>query len=124
MRKCKPSTALRFSPISLVLAVPCAFAQDTGLGTDLQFGTGLDPSGGTAWYGCDPDGTSWLTGSPRRTPTGFLYACPPDWPPFNGGEGWRYRGLLSLGYLGVSGDTENMIWRRYSNWVDGVYVET
>ena len=122
MRKCKPSTARRFSLMSLALAAPCAFAQDTGLGTDLQFGNGLDPSGGAAWYGCDPDGTSWLTGSPRRTPTGFLYACPPDWPPFNDGEAWRYRGRLSLGYLGVSGDTENMIWRRYSNWDDGVYV--
>ena len=122
MRRRERNTVLSLSALALALAASCAFAQDTGLGTDLQFGNALDPSGGPATYGCDPDGASWLTGDRKRTPTGFLYACPAAWPEFKGDGAWRYRGSVTLGYLGVFGDENNMIWRRFSNWDDGVYV--
>src|SRR3546814_16792886 len=58
----------------------------------------------------------------KRTPTGFLYPCPPAWPEFSGDGPWRHRGSVTLGYIGVWGDENNMDWRRFSNWDDGVYV--
>ena len=124
MRKRERKTVLQLSLLAsaLWLAAPAALAQDSGLGTDLQFGNALDPSGGTALLGCDPDGATWLTAQRKRTPTGFLYPCPPAWPAFSGDGAWRHRGSLTLGYLGVWGDENNTDWRRFSNWDDGVYV--
>lgn len=124
MRKRERKTVLQLSLLAsaLWLAAPAALAQDSGLGTDLQFGNTLDPSGGTALLGCDPDGATWLTAQRKRTPTGFLYPCPPAWPAFSGDGAWRHRGSLTLGYLGVWGDENNTDWRRFSNWDDGVYV--
>jgi hypothetical protein len=122
MRKRERNTVLPLSILALALAAPCAFAQDTGLGTDLQFGNAFDPSGGPAAYACDPDGASWLTGDRKRTPTGFLYACPLQWPQFRGDGDWRYRGSIALGYFSLHGDENNMDWRRFSNWDDGAYV--
>lgn len=111
----------------LLLIAPFARAQDSGLGIDLQFGNALDPSGlepssGIGTLGCDPDGASWLTSVRKRTPTGFLYACPPDHPEFLLGGEWQYRGAFSVGYLGLSGDQDNMLFSRYSNWDDGLYL--
>ena len=37
--------------LALLLALPVAHAQDSGLGVDLHFGDTLDPSGGTALLG-------------------------------------------------------------------------
>lgn len=122
MRKRQRNTALQLATLTSALLASSALAQDTGLGTDLQFGNALDPSSGPAVYGCDPDGASWLNGERKRTPTGFLYACPIAWPEFKGQGPWQYRGTLTLGYLGVSGDANNMIWRRFSNWDDGAYL--
>jgi hypothetical protein len=110
-----------FSPLLFLLFVPSALAQDSGIGTDLQFGNALDPSGVGA-YRCDEDGASWLTGEHKRTPTGFLYACPPAYSDYKGDDTGTYRGLLTFGYLGVHGDENNMLWRRYSNWDDGLYL--
>src|SRR3546814_19522093 len=75
MRKYTRKTVLQLSLLSsaLLLAAPVALAQDSGLGTDLHFGTALDTSGGTALLGCAPDGATWLTAQRKRTPTGFLY---------------------------------------------------
>src|SRR5690606_12078804 len=81
----------------------------------------LDP-GGTALHGCDPDGATWLTAQRKRTPTGFLYPCPPAWPEFSGDGAWHHRGSVTLGYLGVWGDENNMDWRRFSNRDDSHYV--
>src|SRR5690606_9523383 len=123
MRKRERKTVLQLSLLSAALfAAPAVLAQDSGLGTDLQFGNAFDPSGGTAVLGCDPDGATWLTAQRKRTPTGFLYPCPPAWPAFAGDGDWHHRGSVTLGYLGVWGDENNMDWRRFSNWDDGVYV--
>ncbi|WP_417473424.1 MtrB/PioB family outer membrane beta-barrel protein [Luteimonas mephitis] len=124
MRKRERKTVLQLSLLAsaLWLAAPAALAQDSGLGTDLQFGNALDPSGGTALLGCDPDGATWLAAQRKRTPTGFLYPCPPAWPAFSADGTWRHRGSLTLGYLGVWGDGNNTDWRRFSNWDDDVYV--
>ena len=123
MRKRERKTVLQLSLLSAaLLAAPVVLAQDSGLGTDLQFGNAFDPSGGTAVLGCDPDGATWLTAQRKRTPTGFLYPCPPAWPAFSGEGDWRHRGSVTLGYLGTWGDENNMDWRRFSNWDDGVYV--
>lgn len=120
-RERKP--ALNLTLLSIALAVSCnAWAQDSGRGVDLHFGNALDPSGMAA-YGCDPDGGTWLSSIRRSTPTGFLYACVPQYPEMKeDGEGGKYRGMLSIGYINASGDTQNMMWRRFSNWDGGAYL--
>ncbi|MCL7713700.1 MtrB/PioB family outer membrane beta-barrel protein [Stenotrophomonas mori] len=107
--------ACRCSVLSLALLAAAAHAQDSGAGTDLQFGNWLDPSGRIGWRGCDPDGGSWLTAEPKRTPTGFLYGCSPERPALAalGSRGWTWSGDVGLGYLHVGGDTANSAWRRF-----------
>src|SRR3546814_12252960 len=105
MRKHTRKTVLQLSLLSsaLLLAAPVALAQDSGLGTDLHFGTALDPSGGTALLGCDPDGAPWLTAQRKRTPTGFLSPCPHAWPDISAAGPWPQRGPGTLGSPGVWG---------------------
>jgi len=110
--------------IALALAAQAAAAQDTGMGTDLSFGTKLDPSGWSSLYGCSDEGTSWLTPFEHRTPTGYLYHCPPQQPQGKAIGEWLYSGTVSLGYLGVSGSNEeNANWQRYSDWDDGLILD-
>jgi len=109
----------------LVLALAAipgmAWAQDSGLGVDLQFGNPLDP-GGQNVHGCRPDGSSWLNDERKHTPTGAMFACAPDYPDFKTGQAWRYRGTFGIGYISVSGDEDNAAWRRFSNYEDGLIL--
>lgn len=102
----------------VILATPpLAYAQDTGLGVDLHFGDSLDPDG-LASFGCDDRGMSWLRADPRRTPTGFLYQCPPQKPELKEAGDWLYSGTLPVGFI-IGGDEENAQWQRYSGWDEG-----
>ncbi|MBE2211084.1 MAG: MtrB/PioB family outer membrane beta-barrel protein [Xanthomonadaceae bacterium] len=106
--------------LAAVLGAPgAALAQDSGAGIDLQFGNPLDPTGQNLHDGCTPGGNSWLNDERKHTPTGAMYACRPDYPDFKTGQAWRYRGTIGVGYLAVSGDEDNMAWRRFSNFKDG-----
>ena len=112
----------RLSLLALAMAFsPAAWAQDSGRGVDLQFGNALDPSGGPAGWGCDSDGMSWLTDERKRTPSGFLYGCAPALGTMNP-DGWNSEGLLQFGYIGVFGNDDSMLWRRYTNWDDDFYL--
>ncbi len=117
MHMWKRPHACRWPLLPLALLAALARAQDSGAGIDLQFGNWLDPSGRVGWRGCDPDGISWLTATPKRTPTGFLYGCNPKVPALKpaGDGGWQWSGDVALGYLHVSGDTANTNWRRFRN---------
>src|SRR5690606_24359 len=95
-----------------------AAAQDTGMGVDMQFGTRIDPSG-QAPLDCDERGMSWLRAAPQRTPTGFMYLCPPQAPELEAIGDWLYSGTLSLGFI-AGGDDNNAQWQRYSGWDDGL----
>lgn len=119
MSGCQRTMLFQRSLLTLALAPCIAWAQDSGSGVDLQFGTPLDPNGQNV-HGCTPYGSSWLNDERKHTPTGALFACTPDYPPFTGTGAWRYRGTLGLGWLSVSGDEDNMAWRRFSNFEDGV----
>ena len=100
------------------LAFP-AMAQDSGVGVDLHFGNALDPSGSTA-IGCDADGMSWLRAERRRTPTGHMHPCVPDFgPPRELDGGWLFRGNLGIGYIDIN-DENNTNWLRFNNWSDGL----
>ncbi len=115
----------RGSLLSLALIAGLAQAQDSGNGTDLQFGNWLDPAGRIGWEGCDPDGGSWLSAENKRTPTGFLYGCAPrlaEAKPL-GDNGWRYTGAVALGYLHLGGDENNSNWRRFRDADDGVILQ-
>lgn len=113
------SGLLRLSLLSLAIGAGPACAQDSGVGVDLQFGNALNPAGKLD-HGCDPDGFTWLAGESKRTPTGFLYACPPATPDYVEDGDWLTRATFQLGYLSVSGDENAMQWRRFSNWDDGM----
>ena len=105
----------------VALACPAfAAAQDTGMGVDTQFGTRIDPSG-QALLGCDEHGMSWLRADPQRTPTGFLYQCPPQTPEQEAVGDWLYSATLPLGFI-AGGDDDNAQWQRYSGWDDGLSV--
>ena len=121
----KRSRTCRWSLLSLALIGGLAQAQDSGAGIDLQFGNWLDPSGRIGWQGCDPDGASWLTAEPKRTPTGFLYGCPPLMPADKplGDNGWNYSGSVGLGYQHLSGDDTNSTWRRFRDPDDGLILQ-
>ena len=108
----------RLLALALAATPGLAWAQDSGAGVDLQFGSALDPAG-RGVEGCVPNGSSWLVDERKHTPTGAMFACTPDYPVFKTGESWRFRGTIGLGWLSVSGDEDNMAWRRFSNFEDG-----
>lgn len=112
----------RLHPLCLALlaalALPAA-AQDSGVGVDLHFGNALDPSGSIA-QGCDADGMSWLSAERKRSPSGQLHPCVPEFGPqreFSGG--WLFSGSFGLGYLDIN-DENNTNWLRYNAWTDGM----
>lgn len=113
----------RWSLLAMALAgIGAVHAQDSGVGVDLHFGNGLDPSG-MGSYGCDEDGPTWLAGDRLRTPTGFLFGCIPDrqaFTPVDPQSGWQTLGTFQLGYLHVTGDEKNAQWRKFNDFDDGV----
>lgn len=112
------STVLSLAVLA-AMAPSLVSAQDSGVGVDLHFGNALDPAG-TWGRGCDPDGTSWLTAERKRTPTGSLYLCPPDFGeprPLSGG--WLFDGTFGIGYIDIN-DENNTNWLRFNDWSDGV----
>lgn len=106
---------------ALALAGGGAAAQDSGLGVDLHFGNGLDPTG-AGGYGCDADGATWLPGARKRTPTGFLYGCIPDRGDYQAAGDWERLAAVSFGYLHLGGDENNTQWRRFDDFDDGFAV--
>jgi len=116
---------LRLAPLGLAIfaaisALP-ALAQDSGTGVDLHFGNALNPAG-TSTSACSPGGTSLIIQHRERTPSGHLYACPPDLGlprPVADGQ-WQFAGTLGLGYLYLNSDETNTNWLRFNNWDDGV----
>ncbi|MEN1971592.1 MtrB/PioB family outer membrane beta-barrel protein [Luteimonas sp. MJ204] len=112
----------RHHPLCLALlgtfAFP-AFAQDSGVGVDLQLGNAIDPDG-MAQYGCNADGMSWLSAERKRTPSGHLYPCVPDFgQPRELSGGWLFSGALGIGYIDIN-DERNTNWLRFNNWSDGL----
>jgi MtrB/PioB family decaheme-associated outer membrane protein len=95
---------------------------DTGVGIDLQLGNKLDPTGGAALFECDERGRSWLSDIEHRTPTGYLYPCP-DLPPVATASGaWQYHGAIDLGYVHQSGDKNNYLYQRFTDWRNGLVL--
>lgn len=116
---CRP----RLLVLALATAPGLAWAQDSGMGVDLQFGNPLDPSGLNT-TGCRPGGSSWLNDQRKHTPTGALFGCAPDYPDFRAGDVWISRGTFGIGWLAISGDEDNAAWRRFSNYRDGLIFST
>lgn len=101
-----------------ILAFPSA-AQDSGVGVDLQLGNALDPFALPA-NRCDTDGMSWLSVERKRSPSGQLYPCVPDYGdrrPISGG--WLFSGSLGIGYIDIN-DERNTNWLRFNDWSDGL----
>ncbi len=113
---------VRCHPLCLALLGAIAFpalAQDSGVGVDLHFGNALDPSGMAA-YACDGDGMSWLSAERKRTPSGMLYPCVPDYGQARElSSGWLFSGRFGIGYIDIN-DENNTNWLRLNNWSDGV----
>ena len=115
-------TIARRHPLALALLGALAFpavAQDSGVGVDLQLGNAFNPSG-TAASGCSADGMSWLTAARKRTPSGHLYPCVPDFgQPRELDGGWLFSGSLGVGYIHIN-DENNTNWLRFNDWSDGL----
>jgi len=113
---------VRSHPLCLALLGALAFpaaAQDSGVGVDLHFGNALDPAG-TAALGCDADGMSWLSAERKRTPSGHMYPCVPDFgQPRELSSGWLLSGSFGLGYIDIN-DENNTNWLRFNDWSDGI----
>jgi hypothetical protein len=110
----------RILATAMALGLCRVAAADSGIGVDLSFGNKLDPTGWKSLYDCSPDGLSWLTPTPHRSPTGFLYPCPPDLPEQKKLGDWLYSDSVSLGYIWTGGsERENTLWQRYSDWERG-----
>jgi len=106
--------------LALLLAGHSTHAQDSGLGVDLHLGHDLDPAR-MIGIGCSPDGATWLTAERKRTPTGFLYDCIPEYAPYKPlANGWQYRGSVGIGYLVMGGDEKAMLWNRFNHYDDGL----
>lgn len=107
-------------PLALALLAALAFpamAQDSGVGVDLQFGNVLDAAGAPA---CHPDGMTWLNAERKRSPSGQLYPCVPDFgQPREIDGGWLFSGSLGIGYLHVD-DENNTNWLRFNDWSNGL----
>lgn len=117
---------LLHASLLLALAAPTAMAQvadgsDTMRVGDMQYGNGLDPRGWTPVLTPGGDGYSWLHQGMLRTPTGALYAYPPQAreTPLAKGSDWTYWGLVQLGYIHVNGDRNAEFFRQYTNWKNG-----
>lgn len=119
MHRIRPALHRPLLPLIALLAARAALAQDSGLGTDLQFGNDLDPDN-ILGIGCDPKGATWLGGERKRTPSGFLYDCVPERAePAPAGD-WLFGGTLELGHLSIKGDGKALIWSRYNDFDDGL----
>ncbi|MFA5684251.1 MAG: MtrB/PioB family outer membrane beta-barrel protein [Lysobacteraceae bacterium] len=108
-------------PLAALAALFCcaAWAQDSGVGVDFQFGTELAPAGRQAAE-CDPRGASWLRADAHRSPGGSLYRCPPQ--RVMSGEEWLRWGSVEFGWMSASGDVSNADWLRFNGWDDGIVL--
>jgi len=110
--------------LAMLLAWGMAQAQDSGLSIDLHFGHDLDPAR-MIGIGCSAEGATWLTAERKRTPTGFLYDCIPDYAAYKTmTNGWQYRGRVGIGYLLMGGDEKSALWSRFNNYDDGFIFST
>jgi hypothetical protein len=122
MRILKSSYAsLRLLPPAALLGIFGSAHADTGVGVDTWRANKLDPTGGTASWHYDENGTSWLYPGEQRTPTGNLYLCPKEPPQTDRQGDWDYSGVLQLGYQGVSGDSP-ALWNRFAAWDPGALL--
>ncbi len=105
--------------LAVLLFAGQVLAQDSGVGIDSWMANSLHTDAGSHLYPPDPRGTSLLRPGTRRTPTGFLLMCPATPPELDDAGDWQSWGVLDIGYLVTSGDTENAAWLRYNDWDDG-----
>ncbi|HKC51468.1 MAG TPA: MtrB/PioB family outer membrane beta-barrel protein, partial [Myxococcota bacterium] len=97
-----------------------ADSSDTARVGDLQYGNGLDPRGWTPMLDpSGPDEMSWLHPGMLRTPSGVLYAYPPELPAERLlAKDWLVSGRLELGYLFDGGDEHAQLFTQYTDWDD------
>ncbi len=111
--------AVLFALISILL-MPPTFARGEQ-GPPGPSGHAMNPSGYPPGLRLDDRGFSYLHLGRKRTPTGILYPYPWRPEPFKETKsGWLYRGALELGYIGLSGDTQEARFQNYADRDQGV----
>jgi hypothetical protein len=116
-------SAKRLVATAIALAILSAFARaDTAVGVDSWIANKLDPTGGAASQASDDRGTSWLTATQHRSPSGNLYLCPADPPDMTTHGEWQTYGVLQVGALATGGDDDNALWNRYVDWDSGLIL--
>lgn len=88
-------------------------------------GNTRNPSGDDPLRLVDERGLSHLRTVRRRSPAGSLYPAPPEPDRLRTlGEGWLYRGELSLGALWTAGDDREARFLDYADWRDGPLIDS
>src|ERR1700733_2146849 len=106
---------LRLASVGVFLTVPMFVWADSGVGVDTWRANKLDPTGGQATEGIDPDGTSWLEPGQHRTPTGNLYGEPTEEIHPENLSVWQIYGTFDVGYLNTTG-SKTALYDRYTRW--------
>jgi Putative outer membrane beta-barrel porin, MtrB/PioB len=106
---------LRLASVGVFLTVPMFVWADSGVGVDTWRANKLDPTGGQATEGIDPDGTSWLEPGQHRTPTGNLYGEPTEEIHPENLSVWQIYGTFDVGYLNTTG-SKAALYDRYTRW--------
>lgn len=101
----------------LILAIATAAAGEPATGS------GLTPGGLADTHLIDERGMSLWRQTPRRSPTGLLYAYP--WKPWDYREldgGWLFRGFAEIGGIASPEDSDEAYFQEYVDLDDGVLV--
>jgi hypothetical protein len=120
-------TTRRHRPLAVLVGL--ALAQwaagparaDSGAGVDTSLANALNPTGQNNTRPKDPDGLGAAEHS--RSPTGFMYPYPWDYPtPNKTDSGWLLNANVEFGGLAVRGDRNFAKFREYKDLRSGFYV--
>ncbi len=115
------TTARTSALVGLLLSqcLPVAVYADSASGVDTALGNGMNTGVAKAKPARDPDASEL-----KRSPVGRLY----DWSYLVPEErrktksGWEYDFEVEAGLLGASGDDEHVLFQRYKDLDDGLYL--
>lgn len=100
---------------------------DSAVGVDTLLGNAINPGGLDTTRSTDPRAFSPIMGGkgPSHTPSGQLYLYPftdQDWT--DAGNGWRRSGSVEVGVLGGGANNTNAGFREYTDWKNGVLLNS
>ncbi|MDR2187473.1 MAG: MtrB/PioB family outer membrane beta-barrel protein [Azonexus sp.] len=113
--------------IGVLAAISQMAAADSGVGVDTWLGNSFTPTGVTSYSNLAPKDEDGLgaTENNQRSPSGFLLYETTQIRPYTqfGSAGWKYRGSIEAGAIGVMGSgKEARDFQRYRDLDSGLYL--